>query len=167
MKRQVIPIHRTFFANKNLEAGFTLIELLVVIIITGILTAVALPSLLNQIGKARETEAKEALSSMGSAQQAYFFEKGQFANSLSELGVIVSGEYYNYLPPAVTPTPSQVVHVADAINPTNQNTRDYAIGVYYQNQSFGIVLCQSNNPAGNALPSSTTLGTCQQGQIIR
>lgn len=166
MKKNIIPLCQTFLA-KNTEQGFTLIELLVVIIITGILTAVALPSLLNQIGKAREIEAKEALSSIGLAQQAYFFEKRQFATSLSELKITVTGEYYNYLPPVVTSAPSKVIHVADAINATNQNTRDYAIGVYFQNQSFGIVLCQSNNPGDNALPSSTTLGTCQQGQIVQ
>lgn len=82
--------------SKNMEAGFTLIELLVVLIIVGILSAIALPSFLNQTGKARQAEAKTYLGSVVRAQQAFFTERGKFADSFEELGVSFSANTANY-----------------------------------------------------------------------
>ena len=67
------------FAGKKANGGFTLIELLVVIIIIGILSAIALPSFLNQANKARASEAKAYTGSMNRGQQAYYMENGNFA----------------------------------------------------------------------------------------
>ena len=49
--------------------------LLVVIIIIGILAALALPTFLNQVNKARQSEDKAFLSSIVRVQQAYITEK--------------------------------------------------------------------------------------------
>ena len=64
---------------RSTKQGFTLLELMIVIIIIGILSALALPTLVRQVGKAREAEAKNALSAIGFAQQGYFFEYRKFA----------------------------------------------------------------------------------------
>ena len=64
--------------KKNNE-GFTLIELLVVVIIIGVLAAIALPSLLGQVGKAREVEAKNLVGRINNAQQEYYTTKAVFA----------------------------------------------------------------------------------------
>jgi type IV pilus assembly protein PilA len=70
--------------------GFTLIELLVVVIIVGVLATIALPNFLGQIGKARETEFKNAVGSINRAQQSYHFERRIFAGAENALGLKVS-----------------------------------------------------------------------------
>lgn len=91
--------------KKKNEEGFTLIELLVVIIIIGILSAIALPSFLNQANKAKQSEAKTITGSMNRAQQAYFLENGKFvygktfsesAEAFGKLGLGVKTQTENY-----------------------------------------------------------------------
>ena len=66
------------FNQKKGNEGFTLIELLVVIIIIGILSAIALPSFLNQSNKAKLTEAKNNIRLASEAQKAHFVQYGEF-----------------------------------------------------------------------------------------
>ncbi|MGB3787234.1 MAG: type IV pilin-like G/H family protein, partial [Phormidesmis sp.] len=85
-------------AGKKANGGFTLIELLVVIIIIGILSAIALPSFLNQANKAKQSEAKTYIGSMNRAQQAYFMENGTMATDdrFAQLGLGVKEETDSY-----------------------------------------------------------------------
>jgi type IV pilus assembly protein PilA len=84
--------------KKKNEEGFTLIELLVVIIIIGILSAIALPSFLNQANKAKQSEAKTYVGSMNRAQQAQYLEAGAFAGTgeFGKLGLGVKTQTENY-----------------------------------------------------------------------
>ena len=95
-------------ANKKADKGFTLIELLVVTIIVGVLAAVALPNLLGQVGKARETAAKTGVGTINRAEQTYHFERQEFAPELMDdalaannvLGVIVDSDDFDFNKPA-------------------------------------------------------------------
>jgi type IV pilus assembly protein PilA len=82
--------------NKK-DAGFTLIELLVVVIIIGVLAAIALPSLLNQVSKARQSEGKNNIGAINRAQQSFYLENSnKFAADLADLSIGIKPETENF-----------------------------------------------------------------------
>jgi type IV pilus assembly protein PilA len=70
------------------EKGFTLIELLVVILIIGILAAIAIPSFLNQKGKANDANAKAVARTAQTAEETYFTDNQTYATTASQLEAI-------------------------------------------------------------------------------
>ncbi len=82
--------------QKNQDKGFTLIELLVVIIIIGILSAIALPSYLNQVTKAKQSEAKNYVGVVNRTQLVYYADNARFASSVTALSAGLPTRTTNY-----------------------------------------------------------------------
>jgi type IV pilus assembly protein PilA len=133
--------------NKGNE-GFTLIELLVVIIIVGVLAAIALPSFLSQIGKARGSEAKSNLGVINRAQQSYRLENSTFADAYTKLDAQISPKFYDY-----TTTSGQYTTKTLATAKTaNADLKNYGSAVAQSglDNTIANVLCESIKVAGSA-----------------
>ena len=136
--------------------GFTLIELLVVVIILGILSAVAAPSLLKQVEKSRQAEAKFLLGNINRAQQAYRFQTGTFT-TIPNLQLSIAGKYYTYANVG-TPNSEGVVHIATVVNSFENDLKDYSSAVGQTSSGvFKTILCEQNTADGATVPIPATV----------
>lgn len=152
--------------NRHQFSGFTLIELLVTMIIVGILSAIAIPNFVYQVGKAREAETKSTLGAVARAQQAYHWEKQTFAPSVSLLSDGISSsmdtKYHNFPDPSDV-NDSLVKHQAIAFNPEKDQVRNFAAGVYFNGGFYTFSICESSavNVAVNV--GDTAADDCTNG----
>jgi type IV pilus assembly protein PilA len=157
--------------KKNGNKGFTLIELLVVIIIVGVLAAIALPSFLNQIGKARGSEAKSNIGTINRAQQSYRLEQGTFTSQLTNLDAKVSGKFYSYTLGGGTATGATVAAALSGVA-TDLKTFSGAVAQPTGSDFFGQVICESTSNGGTvptpAAPAAAGAnGTCTGGTSVQ
>ncbi len=71
---------------KNSVSGFTLVELMVVVAIIGLLSSVAIPNFRKYQAKAKMSEAKLQLSSLYTAESAFFSDFNMYSTCLSYMG---------------------------------------------------------------------------------
>ena len=143
--------------------GFTLIELLVVVIIIGILSAIALPSFLNQANKAKQSEAKQYVGTLNRVQQAQYLEKSLFASDMGSLANPIPDETSNYVYSFSTPTESVINYgtsKAGALRSYNGMVATSVV-IASSDATTTAVLCEANTPGASQLadPTAPTAGT--------
>src|SRR3989338_7695592 len=82
--------------NKN--SGFNMIELVGVVMITGILSALAIPQYINIVERSRQTEALTNLATIRGAQTRYYLENAIYASNFTVLDIdnATTSTYFNY-----------------------------------------------------------------------
>jgi type IV pilus assembly protein PilA len=126
--------------------------------VLGILLAIALPSFLNQVGKARGSEAKSNLGTLNRAQQAYHLENNIFAKSIQDLDARVSGKFFTY---QTEPSENPNVAITTA-TPTKPDLKSYT-GVAFiigsgQAANFASGICETDT-ASPTPPQLTSIPT--------
>ena len=82
-------------APSNTSSGFTLLELLIVMVIIAILAAIAVPSYVRNVQRAKEAVLKEDLRVLRTAIDSYTVDKQQAPQSLQDL---VTAGYIREIP---------------------------------------------------------------------
>jgi prepilin-type N-terminal cleavage/methylation domain-containing protein len=85
-----MPLHRRSDSPHTARAGFSLVELMIVVVITGILSVVAIPSFTSYVQRARTAEATQFLGVIKIRQESY------------------RAEFGSYLPCGVSPLPKDI-----------------------------------------------------------
>jgi type IV pilus assembly protein PilA len=136
------------------EKGFTLIELLVVILIIGILAAVAIPTFLNQRGKAYDSNAQSMVKAAQIDEETYATSHdGVYADTAAELkGVDPS---LNDTSAATLGTPANVSSNGYQVTATAVNTGD--VFTITENDGSQTDTCQTGTGGGS--PGSCNSGT--------
>jgi type II secretory pathway pseudopilin PulG len=138
-----------------------------VVILLGVLAAISLPSLLGQIAKGRQAEARTALGLINRAQQGYRYEKGTFA-TLSELSLeaaSISLKFYN-ISEVPSPNPVGAAYKLNALTQFDNDIKNYAgaAGQTAAGAYTGIV-CEDETPLEDNVSTSNSAGvlSCVDG----
>lgn len=151
---------------QKLNSGFTLIELLVTLIIIGVLSTIALPTFLDQIGRARGSEAKSTLGGTIRSQKVYYFENGRMATAITQLDVKLSGKFYTY---AITNATSEYAQVTATASGIQTSIKHYLATIQKNDipppdpPFFGSVICEGRINAVTPTTATPPLAAGESG----
>ncbi len=170
MKSDLKVKYIQYLTQKKPNEGFTLIELLVVIIIVGILSAVALPSFLNQGNKAKETEAAVNISAINQAQEIFRIAPGntRFATGFDALdvGIDTDTSNYNYSISGSNESYAGVTAIPD----DTSAVRGLSGAIALKNGIILKTICKKNNVGSIVAPTISETGkptwSCNNGRFL-
>jgi general secretion pathway protein G len=101
------------------ESGFTLVELMIVMTIIGILAAIAIPSYIRSIQKAKEAVLREDLHTMRTAIDSYTVDKEKAPDTLDDL---VQAGYLKSIPidPMTSSSDTWITGQSDTMTDINE-----------------------------------------------
>ncbi len=102
------------------ERGFTLIELVIVMAVIGLLAAIAIPSFVRSVQKAKEAVLQEDLHVMRNAIDSYTIDKEKAPQSLDDL---VQAGYLKSIPvdPITSRNDTWIVSQSDMLSDISQS----------------------------------------------
>lgn len=106
--------------NNSGERGFTLIELVIVMAVIGLLAAIAIPSFVRSMQKAKEAVLLEDLHVMRNAIDSYTIDKEKAPQSLEDL---VQAGYLKSIPkdPITSSNDTWITSQSDALSDISQS----------------------------------------------
>ena len=113
--------------------GFTLIELLIVVAVIGIISAIALPNLLNAIDKSKQKKSMSDLRTIGTAIEAYATDTASYPQNMANWAALkpIIDPYFIKMPPDA----DGWSNVWDAS--TTANGSDYSLASYGKDGLLG------------------------------
>jgi general secretion pathway protein G len=101
------------------ESGFTLVELMIVMTIIGLLAAIAIPSYIRSVNKAKEAVLKEDLHTMRTAIDSYTVDKEKAPQGLDDL---VQAGYLKTIPndPLTSRNDTWITGMSDTMTDINE-----------------------------------------------
>jgi type IV pilus assembly protein PilA len=139
------------------QAGFSLVELMVVVAIIGILASLAIPSVGKYMAKARQSEAKTQLSSLYTAEKAFFAEYTAYHSMFGAVGYSPEGKLrYNVGFSAVTSEATAANGYSTAPTAAPQTAIDTSAYCGTGTGTIGASGCAILNGATNTPPGPVT-----------